>query len=183
MPPSRRLIPALTLVLLAVAAAVAGVLLPLAARGGTPPAATATVDGLTAVPGAAEWALMDGHHMDGQGYQMPSQMMPGAPEGDDMRLRVPMTLTNTGTATRDFDLAGEFSLAGGHAADPVPLRADTFGSLARLGPGSSVTGALYFDLAKPAAADPPMYLIWRHEGREHRLAVNLPGTTTDHSHL
>src|SRR5687767_12890403 len=44
---------------------------------------TASVDGLTATLNRAGWLFMDdGHHDTQGGYQMPAQMMPGAPTGD-----------------------------------------------------------------------------------------------------
>ncbi|XES00926.1 hypothetical protein HEP87_61330 [Streptomyces sp. S1D4-11] len=76
------------------------------------PTATASLGGLDVVPGPADWAAMADHSMDGQnGYQMPSAMMPGAPEGDEMRLGIPITLTNSTGSVRQFDLAREFSLS------------------------------------------------------------------------
>src|SRR5262245_15145797 len=64
---------------------------------GLPTANTATLGGLTVRLGDAGWLSMDGHDMTNQqgGYQMPAQMMPGAPVGDDMRFGVPLTLVNT----------------------------------------------------------------------------------------
>jgi hypothetical protein len=148
----------------------------------TPAVASATLRGLTATTRSAAWSAMDDHHMDGgNGYQMPAQMMPGAPEGDDMRLGVGITLRNSGTSVQLFDLLAEFRLEG-TSGGPARLHSDTFGTLPRLGPGSAVDGFLYFDAPVPAADDPPLYLIWQRDGRQRRLAVPLPGGATGHDH-
>jgi hypothetical protein len=124
---------------------------------------------------------MDGHDMNSQGgYQMPAQMMPGAPVGDDMRLGVPLTLVNTSEDARQFNLLDEFFLAGGRNKAARPLHSDTFGQLARLAPGSAVDGVLYFDTEVPSPSDPPLYLGWRRDGAEARIAVPLMGDRPDH---
>ncbi|MEU7384792.1 MULTISPECIES: hypothetical protein [unclassified Streptomyces] len=143
------------------------------------PVAVATTGGITAVPREAEWASMENHHMGNTGYQMPAQMMPGAPEGDDMRLGVPITLTNDGDRARTFDLASEFFLTGGPDG-PRPLHSDTFGHLGRLGPGSAADGVLYFDTRVPGPDDPPLHLVWKRSGEERHLAVRIPGSTPEH---
>lgn len=126
---------------------------------------------------------MDGHDMDNQGgYQMPAQMMPGAPVGDDMRLGVPLTLVNTDRQPRQFNLVEEFSLGGGRNETIRRLHSDTFGRLSRLSPGSAVDGVLYFDTVVPDSADPPLYLMWRRDGETIRLAIPLTGAAPDHEH-
>jgi hypothetical protein len=127
---------------------------------------------------------MDGHNMDNQGgYQMPAQMMPGAPVGDDMRFRVPLTLVNTSGQPRQFILANEFFLRGGRLDRPRTLHSDTFGRLNRLGPGSAVDGVLYFDTVVPDSNDPPLYLEWRRDGGSTALAIPLmAGGAPDHGH-
>ena len=144
------------------------------------PVASTTLGGLTATTSAARWAAMTGHDMSGSGFQMPAQMMPGAPEGDDLRLGVELTLANEDSAERTFDLPAEFSIVGGRLGDPRPLHADTFGKLPRLGAGSRVKGVLYFDVPAPAAGDPPLVVIWRRGGHERRLAVDLTGAAPEH---
>jgi hypothetical protein len=117
---------------------------------------------------------MDGHNMDNQGgYQMPAQMMPGAPAGDDMRFGIPLSLVNTSGEVRQFTLAEEFFLAGGRNDTPRALHSDTFGRLSRLGAGSAVDGVLYFDTVVPAAGDPPLLLEWRRDGDTTRMAIPL----------
>lgn len=124
---------------------------------------------------------MDSHDTDDQGgYQMPAQMMPGAPVGNDMRLGVPLTLENTSRDVRQFNLADEFSLVGGLNDAPRPLQADTFGRLPRLTPGSAVDGVLYFDTVVPDSNDPPLYLEWNRAGHTVRLAIPLAGADHDH---
>jgi hypothetical protein len=125
---------------------------------------------------------MDGHNMDNQGgYQMPAQMMPGAPVGDDMRFGVPLSLVNTSGDVRRFNLAEEFFLRGGRTEEPRALHSDTIGQLTRLGPGNGVDGVLYFDTVVPDAGDPPLYLEWRRDGDTTRLAIPLmAGGAPDH---
>jgi hypothetical protein len=142
--------------------------------------ATATLGGLTAKPHDAGWLAMDNHMDDQGGYQMPAQMMPGAPVGNDMRLGVPLTLVNTSDDTLPFNLLDEFFLAGGRNQEARQLHSDTFGALARLAPGGAVDGILYFDTEVPAPSDPPLYLGWKRDGSEARIAVPLTGTSPDH---
>jgi hypothetical protein len=143
---------------------------------------TATLGGLTVRLHDAGWLSMDGHDMNNQGgYQMPAQMMPGAPTGDDMRLGVPLTLVNTSAELRQFNLADEFFLLGGRNDRPRTLHSDTFGLLTRLNPGSAVDGVLYFDTVVPGTGDPPLYLQWRRDGGATTLAIPLlAGGEPDH---
>jgi hypothetical protein len=124
------------------------------------------------------------HHMDGQrGYQMPSAMMPGAPEGDDMRLGIPITLTNSTGSVREFDLVREFSLGGGRNGGSRKLHSDTLGQLPRLNPGSAVRGVLYFDVDPQRSGDPPLHLVWKRDGDSRRMTVRMPGRTPEqHQH-
>jgi hypothetical protein len=118
--------------------------------------------------------MMDGHDMGSQGgYQMPAQMMPGAPAGDDMRFGVPLSLVNTSGDARRFNLAEEFFLRGGRTGQPRALHSDTFGQLNRLAPGSAVDGVMYFDTVVPDAGDPPLYLEWRRDGDTTMLAIPM----------
>lgn len=142
-----------------------------------------TVDGLTARLHDAGWVSMDGHRTDNQGgYQMPAQMMPGAPSGDEMRLGVPLTLVNAGRQARGFSLVDEFFLGGGRNPAPRELHSDTFGQLPRLGPGSAVDGVIYFDTTVPNESDPPLYLLWKRGGASVQLAIPRISETTDHEH-
>jgi hypothetical protein len=148
------------------------------------PTATAGLGGLDAVPGPAGWAAMANHDMDGPSrYQMPSSMMPGAPEGDDMRLGIPLTLTNSTDSVRQFDLTREFSLRGGKGGKSRKLHSHTLGELPRLNAGSAVRGVLYFDVEPPGAGDPPLYLVWKRDGDSRRMTVRMPGRTPEkHQH-
>jgi len=141
-----------------------------------------TLGGLTARLHDAGWLTMDGHTMNDQGgYQMPAQMMPGAPAGDEMRLGVPLTLVNTGPDVRRFNLADEFFLAGGRNNAPREAHSDTFGELPRLTPGSAVDGVIYFDTTVPGESDPPLYLLWKRDGASVQLAIpRISGTPEDH---
>lgn len=147
----------------------------------------ATLDGMAAQIGVAGWSSAD-HVMPipspgaPPGYQMPPQMMPGMPTGDDARLSVPVVLRNTTSRGLGFDIKGEFSLRGGQEAQPRTPRTDTFGELDRLGPGSAVNGVLYFDAKPPAANDPPLYLEWERAGHIVQLTVNLNGSAPPGHH-
>jgi hypothetical protein len=143
-------------------------------RSGAPADYSETLGGLSVQLHNAGWLTMDGHDMGAQGgYQMPAQMMPGAPAGDDMRFGVPLTLINTSGGDRRFNTAEEFFLRGGPSGDTVAPHSDTFGRLGRLSPGSAVDGVLYFDTTVPDAGDPPLYLEWRRDGDTTRLAIPL----------
>lgn len=162
--------------------AVAGTGLLMQRRSAAPGDHTATLGGLSVRLHDAGWLSMDGHNMDSQGgYQMPAQMMPGAPVGDDMRFGVPLTLVNTSGELRRFNLAEEFFLLGGRIDQPRAPHSDTFGRLTRLSPGSAVDGVVYFDTVVPDAGDPPLYLEWRHDGDTTTLAIPLlAGGAPDH---
>jgi hypothetical protein len=146
--------------------------------------ATDTVAGLSAALHTAGWLSMDAHTMDQQGgYQMPAQMMPGAPAGDQMRLGVPVTLRNTSGQPQRFNPAEEFALVGGVGGDPVLPHSDTFGQLTRLNPDSAVEGVLYFDTLVPTPTDPPLTLRWSRGGDTVSLTIPLGGGTTPaHDH-
>jgi hypothetical protein len=137
------------------------------------PADRAELGGLTTTLKQAGWVPMEAHHMDQTGFQMPAQMMPGAPTGDDMRLGIPVTLVNTSDEPRGFSLPGEFTLSGGRTSSPVRLHSDTVGRLRRLNPGSAVSGVLYFDTVVPDATDPPLVLRWSRDGEAVDLLVPM----------
>jgi hypothetical protein len=181
----------LAIVAAAVLVAAVGAASSLRARAARAPVVeTATIGGITATPHVASWVsmhqAMDGRQMDGmhdqRGYRMPAQMMPGAPADGDMRLGVPVTLMNSSGQVREFNLAGEFSLVGGHDDGARPLNSDTFGELTRLHPGSAVDGVLYFDLKPPVPGDPPLYLKWTRAGSHDRLTVRVAGAPSGHAH-
>ncbi|MFD9237309.1 hypothetical protein ACFWB3_18870 [[Kitasatospora] papulosa] len=176
--------PALVVLAVVTAVAGAGYWRERQAPAGTEPTATARLGGLDAEPGKAGWAAMANHAMDGgSSYQMPSAMMPGAPEGDDMRLGIPLTLTNGTGSVRRFDLAREFSLSGGKDGASFKLHADTLGELPRLNAGSAVRGVLYFDVEAPQAGDAPLLLVWKRDGDVRRMTVRMPGGTPEkHQH-
>lgn len=151
-------------------------------RSAAPADHTASLGGLSVRLGDAGWLSMD-HSADNQGgYQMPAQMMPGAPVGDEMRFGVPLTLINTSGQLRRFNLAQEFFLGGGRIDKPRSPHSDTIGLLTRLSPGSAVDGVVYFDTVVPAVGDPPLYLEWRRDGDLTRLAIPLmEGGAGDHN--
>ncbi|RZS36331.1 hypothetical protein EV193_10712 [Herbihabitans rhizosphaerae] len=182
-PARRGSIVAAVVVLVALVIAGAGVVATLNDSGDQTASTSATLDGLTAAVREAGWASMESHNMDsGSGmFQMPAQMMPGAPEGDEMRLGVRITLTNPSRRIMEFDLADEFVLAGGTGEPPRP-HSDTFGRLARLNPGAAVDGVIYFDTIVPGPQAEPLRLVWNRGGREASLAVPLRGAPAGHPH-
>ncbi|HLT11987.1 MAG TPA: hypothetical protein VK028_14495 [Micromonosporaceae bacterium] len=143
--------------------------------------AEATLDGLTVTVFSAGWVEM-GHVTTGPGFTMPDQMMPGAPSGDEVRLGIGITLSNTDSRTRGFNVPEEFALVGGELREPLPMSADTIGTLPRLAPGASVRGVLYFDLAVPADDDPPLRLQWVRGGDAVRIPVPVPNEAPSHGH-
>lgn len=169
---------------IAVLAAMAGTVLwqeRVAAREAVP-RASAEAGGVRTEVRQAAWSAMANHHTD-DGFQMPSSMMPGAPEGDNQRLGVPVTLVNTEDESTGFSVAEEFFLIGGKsgrgradgAGKPVPLHSDTIGELPRLAPGSAVRGVLYFDIEPPEPGDPPLRVLWKRDGDTRQLTVSLTG--------
>ena len=140
---------------------------------------SATLDGLTVQVRGADWVPMD--HLD-PNLPMPGQMMPGAPEGDEVRLSISITLSNTDDVAREFNPVAEFALGGGARAEPTSLTADTIGTLSRLAPGTAVAGTLYFDVEVPGGEDPPLYLLWSRGGDAVRLALPEAGDAPDHGH-
>lgn len=142
----------------------------------------ATLGGLTARLHDGGWLSMEMHQTSQGGYQMPAQMMPGAPAGDELRLGVPVTLVNTSQEARAFSLVDEFFLGGGRNSTPRALQSDTFGPLPRLAPGSGVDGVLYFDTVVPSQSDPPLYLLWKRGGDTVQLAIPRISNAPDHEH-
>jgi hypothetical protein len=120
-------------------------------------------------------------HVD-PGFQMPGQMMPGAPDGGEVRLGISITLSNTDGETRGFSPVNEFAVTGGSRSEPTALSADTIGALPRLGPGAAVAGTLYFDVEVPSGEDPPLYLLWSRAGEAIRIALPSTGDAPEHGH-
>lgn len=155
---------------------------------GPPPIAagsSATLDGLTVDVGASEWAAMNMVENGQGGYLRPDQMMPGAPTGNQVRLGVSVTLTNSRATTEGFSLVDEFAMSGGLEPEPHPLSADTVGELDRLGPGNALRGTLYFDIEVPEAENPqlpPLYLEWSRSGSTIRIPVQVPGGEVPEPH-
>ena len=136
---------------------------------------SADLDGLTTEVQEAGWVNFDmGHVMDGQGgFMMPDAMMPGTPRGEQVRLGVAVTLSNTSSGTVEFNLPQEFTITGGALAAPVEPVADTLGELSRLGPGSAVDALIYFDMEIPDDGDPPIHLRWTRAGSTVEIAVPM----------
>jgi len=138
---------------------------------------SATLSGLTASVGSADWVMMD-HDMSSTapGYQMPPAMMPGMPAEGQERLEVSVTVVNNTKETRPLKPGKEFLLRTESAADSLTPHSDTFGELPRLAPGSAVTGVLYFDLPPHS----PAWLEWTHEGATVRLAIGVAPPHSNH---
>jgi hypothetical protein len=143
---------------------------------------SATLAGLTVELGSAEWVEL-GHVHDGQGgFLMPDQMMPGAPQGDQVRLGIRITLSNTDSGTREFSLVDEFAVVGGAETEPRRLSTDSIGLLSRLGAGAAVHGRLYFDIEVPGENDPPLYLRWTRDGDTIQIPVSIGTNAPEHDH-
>ena len=146
----------------------------------TPAPGTVTLSGITTQVSRADWYAMDAHTMDQQGgYQMPAQMMPGAPADGEARLGVRLTLHNTSEQARQFNPIEEFLLLGGPGSPRAP-HSDTFGRLTRLNPGSAVDGTVYFDTVVPKLNDPPLTLRWVRGGEEVTLAISIGDAPSGH---
>jgi hypothetical protein len=139
---------------------------------------SASLSGLTASIGAADWVMMD-HDMSSTapGYQMPPAMMPGMPAEGQQRLAVTVTVVNTTGETRPLRPGKEFLLRTESAEEPLPVHSDTFGELPRLAAGSAVSGVLYFDLPSHS----PTWIEWTHEGVTARLAIGVAPPHSDHN--
>jgi hypothetical protein len=147
------------------------------ARPGAGAVVSASLSGLTASVGSADWVMMD-HDMSSTapGYQMPPAMMPGMPAEGQQRLEVSVTVVNTTKETRPVKPGKEFLLRTDSAGEPLAAHSDTFGELPRLAPGSAVTGVLYFDLPPHS----PAWLEWTHEGATVRLAIGVAPPHSNH---
>ncbi|HEU5475936.1 MAG TPA: hypothetical protein VFV67_35370 [Actinophytocola sp.] len=142
----------------------------------------ATMDSLTTQVETATWTEMD-HDMSGTtpGYQMPAGMMPGMPEGDDQRLAVQVTVTNTSSGTRPMRPAEEFTLRAGKDGRSIPAQTDTFSELPRLPAGNAVKGILFFDLP-PADLAESAWIEWKRGDKITRLALPMDTASGGHGH-
>lgn len=136
---------------------------------------SATVDGVAVDVRQTNWAPLDHVMNDAGGFLMPSQMMPGAPTGGEVRLGVNVTLRNTTSGTQEFHLFEDFTLLAGRDSEPIPLAADTIGEVGRVAPGSAVNGILYFDVLVPDDELPPLYLRWTRGDDTVLIPVPEPG--------
>jgi hypothetical protein len=168
----------------ALAVAAFGVLR-LFAAADTPRAAAgqASLDSLTTQVNTAEWAKMD-HDMseNAPGYQMPPAMMPGMPQGDDQRLAVTITVTNTSDETRAVKPGKEFILHAGKQGRTWSPHSHTFGDLPRLAPRNAVKGVLFFDLPPAELADSPAWIEWTHGDATSSLTIPMDGVGDGPSH-
>lgn len=143
---------------------------------------SATVDGVAVDVRQTNWAPLDHVMNDAGGFLMPSQMMPGAPTGGEVRLGVAVTLRNTTSSTQEFSIPEDFTLSGA-TSEPLPLAADTIGEIGRIGPGDALNGILYFDVLIPQGEElPPLYLRWTRGRDTVLIPVPLPGQAPGHVH-
>ncbi|HEY8453356.1 MAG: hypothetical protein FWJ70_12215 [Micromonosporaceae bacterium] len=144
---------------------------------------SATVDGVAVDVRQSNWAPLDHVMDDAGGFLMPSQMMPGAPSGGEVRLGVSVTLRNTTSRTQEFSLVDDFTLLAGRDSEPLPLAADTVGEINRIGPGTAINGILYFDVLVPDDGElPPLYLRWTRGDDTVLIPVPVPGEAPGHVH-
>lgn len=130
----------------------------------------------------AGWVQMD--HLDPatgaapSGFQMPSAMMPGAPEHGEERLRVQVELVNRDDAPEVLR-GSEFRLENGKG-DVWQLRSETIG-VDQLNPGLAVSGSLQFDVPTGGIVlgEPGVQLVWERSGKSVRLEVPA-GPAPDH---
>jgi hypothetical protein len=136
-----------------------------------PVPAEAVVGGVSLRVQEAGWIRQDhADHAAEGGFQMPSAMMPGAPQPGEERLRVQVVLTNRADSPKRLN-DGAFRLenAGG---DWWPLQAETIG-LDQLAPGLAVSGSLQFDLPNGGGrlGDGSLRLVWERAGKVVRVAL------------
>jgi hypothetical protein len=183
------------LVVAVVAALVAGlvgvVFLGLMLRERNAAAGAVSAGGLTLQVQSAQWVDME--HSGQNGFQMPPQMMPGAPSPGQERLAVEVALSNRSGGDTQF-LGTEFSIQGldGHVwplvADDLDNAAHDSGAADALdgthvGPGLGVTGTLSFDMPSASAsqAKEGLFLLWSHAGKVARVPVTV-GEAPAHVH-
>lgn len=169
--------------LVALAVTVFGVTQLVSALGDPEPTAptsqVASLDSLTTQVSSADWLSMD-HDMSAPGYQMPAQMMPGAPEKGQMRLSVRLSVVNSSADTRPIQPTKEFTLHSGKDGK-WSAQKGTFGDLPRLAPGNAVDGVLFFDLPPDGLASGPTWIEWTRGDTSTRLAIPLNGAVPEHS--
>jgi hypothetical protein len=169
-------------------------------------AGSVSAGGLTLQVQSAQW--VDLEHNSQDGFQMPQQMMPGAPSPDQQRLAVEVAVSNrSGRATllshSEFsvqssdgqvwplvadDLGGSGDDAEG-AFDGLRGTVEDSGAAAvgaeatRLGPGLAVNGSLSFDLpaATVAQAGKGLVLLWSRAGKVVRVPMTV-GAAPAHVH-
>jgi uncharacterized protein YdeI (BOF family) len=100
------------------------------------------------------------------GFAMPRAMMPGIPAEGQQRLRVELTLHNTGTGLKEIKPA-DFMVEDANGKVFVPLANSTFRSQ-KLTPDQRIGAILFIDVDEDAKS--PL-LIWRHDGAQVTLAI------------
>lgn len=162
--------------------------------------------GMTLQVRSAQWVDMD--HNSSDGFQMPQQMMPGAPSPNEQRLALEVAVSNhsrsvTQLSHSEFsiqssdgqvwplvadDLGGASEASDGAFDGLPPDTEDSASAVAaagatRLGPGLAVNGSLSFDLpaASVAQTGKGLILLWSHAGEVARVPVTV-GAAPAHVH-
>jgi hypothetical protein len=136
---------------------------------------------LQVLGGTWQKAEDEGQQQETEGFQMPPQMMPGAPAPGDQRLEVRVALGNRGDSLEAVR-AEEFSILI-PAVGSWPVKVDSLG-IDRLRPGLAINGALQFDL--PSAKIPKdlqeVTLVWAREGGQVQVPVRVGQAPADAGH-
>jgi hypothetical protein len=134
------------------------------------PAEEVTLGGLSLRVVRASWEQGEDEGQPAQGFQMPPQMMPGAPAPGDQRLKMDVALANRSRNPKTLD-AEEFriQIPGGAS---WPVKVDSIGTKL-LNPGLGLDGALHFDLplSKIPKGIQALNLLWERGGHGVRIAV------------
>lgn len=110
------------------------------------------------------------------GYAMPPAMMPGMPVEGQQRLRVELTLANTGGAMQTIG-PEDFRVEAADGRVWVPLMTNTFRS-STLGAQEALDGVLFVDVDQDAEN---IALVWQRGGAQVRIPIGAaPAHTETH---
>lgn len=156
---------------------------------------TVTIDSVHLTVAAAGWVAEHKHSDDtneitltpvqtdesvvdvSSGYAMPAAMMPGMPEEGLRRLRMVVTLSNTGDRSQTVS-AADFEIVAADGQRWLPLAIGSFRNQ-HLAPGQAVEGVLFADIP---ADTPDLGIVWTRRTGEVRLPLGTaPGHDPSHS--
>lgn len=103
----------------------------------------------------------------GQVFPMPASMMPDLPDEGHERLKVELTLQNTGRRSQPFG-PGDFRLRSEAGGEWLPRAKSTFRADV-LHAGQSVNGVFFFDVPQEEAQD--LFIVWQRGGSKIRIPV------------